>query len=136
MLTKKYKGFTLIELLVVIAIIGILSSIVLVSVNSARDKAKDAAVKSNVEGTRVAAELYYDSHGSSYADVCTSPDFVRIQAAVQAQNATWICGSSTTVGYCASGSLVAPAGVWCADSSGYAGSSKPTCTASTGSACQ
>ncbi len=51
---KKNKGFTLIELLVVIAIIGILSSVVLASLNSARTKAKKAAFKSEVSAVQPA----------------------------------------------------------------------------------
>lgn len=64
------KGFTLIELLVVIAIIGILSSVVLASLNSARAKGGDAAVKGNVSGIRAQAELVYDSASpNSYGNV-------------------------------------------------------------------
>ncbi len=54
------KGFTLIELLVVIAIIGILSSVVLASLNSARQKGADAAIKSDLSGARAQAEIYRD----------------------------------------------------------------------------
>ncbi len=61
MLTKKQKGFTLIELLVVIAIIGILATIVLVSLNTARVKARDARRESDIRQIGLALEMYYDS---------------------------------------------------------------------------
>ena len=70
---KKYTkkgGFTLIELLVVIAIIGILSSVVLVSLNSARQKGKDARVISDVQQIRTALESGYN--GSAYPDLNAS----------------------------------------------------------------
>jgi len=64
MLKKSSAGFTLIELLVVISIIGLLSSIVLTSVNSARAKARDARRKSDLHTIQTALELYYDKYGT------------------------------------------------------------------------
>lgn len=57
------KGFTLIELLVVIAIIGILSSVVLASLNTARAKARDAKRMQDTVQIRTALELYYNDFG-------------------------------------------------------------------------
>lgn len=58
------RGFTLIELLVVISIIGILSSVVLASLNSARALARDAVRKNDLAQIRTALLLYKDRHGN------------------------------------------------------------------------
>ena len=60
---KAKKGFTLIELLVVIAIIGLLSSIVLVSLGPARQKARDAKRQSDIRQINLAMEMCYDDSG-------------------------------------------------------------------------
>ncbi len=64
MKTSYKRGFTLIELLVVIAIIGILSSIVLASLNSARKKGRDARRVSDIKQIQLALELYYDANSN------------------------------------------------------------------------
>lgn len=91
-------GFTLIELLVVIAIIGVLSSVVLASLNTARNKGTDASIKSNLSEARAQAELYYDANGNSYAGVCgtTAANGVKtINAAIVAARQAY--DGSTTV---------------------------------------
>lgn len=55
----KKQGFTLIELLVVIAIIGLLSTLAIVALGSARERARDAKRVSDLRQVQTALELYY-----------------------------------------------------------------------------
>ncbi len=120
---RKYqKGFTLIELLVVIAIIGILSSVVLASLNSARAKGANAAVKSELASMRAQGELYYSSQTpNSYTGLCGDTTFANMFA-----NATSTGGGAgmciaTANDWSASAPLKVAEGsdtYWCAGSSG------------------
>ena len=129
---KKYnKGFTLIELLVVIAIIGILASIVLVSLNTARQKGKDASASGSISSFRGQAEIAFDTAGD-YSGVCTSGVNLLNAASVQAGGpAVWngtgtvkVFCNPTTTAYAASVILLSGATAtteFCVDSTGFAG---------------
>ena len=76
---SKHNGFTLIELLVVVGIIGLLSGIALVSLNSARTKARDGKRMADIESIRSALEMYKadkDFYPSNLSDLTIVPFYI------------------------------------------------------------
>jgi prepilin-type N-terminal cleavage/methylation domain-containing protein len=138
---KKKKGFTLIELLVVIAIIGILATIVIVNVNTARNKANDVAIKAALDQVRAQAELYYDGTGNGfYTGLSTTipSDMVSIGTSITSNGGSGYAAYATSGTYCAKATLkTAGAGAWCVDSTGYVGTTSATyCVSIASSTCK
>ncbi len=134
-MTNKFnRGFTLIELLVVIAIIGILSSVVLASLNTARGKGSDTAAKSTLSGMRGQAEIYYDTNGN-YTAVCGDPNVIRAVAYARSTEGITPAWATTADNLVTSGCTNAsgtyvmwvnlakgstPTNYWCVDNTGAA----------------
>lgn len=132
---KNKRGFTLIELLVVIAIIGILSAVVLASLNTARDRSQDAAIQSDLNGIRTQAAIYFDDNDNygtnlAFESNCAATDNLFSDATVARAVQAADTANGTTLGvtcnvdadgtaYAASAALVAQVGAyWCVDSLG------------------
>ncbi len=92
--TKNNLGFTLIELLVVVAIIGILASVVLASLNTARAKARDASRITSIRQIQTALELYFNANGS----YPSSPDLDIVTALTTPLTPTHIPNITNTTG--------------------------------------
>lgn len=134
MYKNRSQGFTLIELLVVIAIIGILSAVVLASLNTARTKGADAAIQSDLATIQTQAEIYYGDNSNAYGVVtavpndCTKNLFAEstITKAINGiksanGNNNPMCNSNQTQ-YAIAVGLMSKAGrYWCVDSTGFGG---------------
>ena len=141
--TNLKKGFTLIELLVVVAIIGILASVVLASLNTARSKGSDAAIKANLDNMRAQAAIDYDTptigNSTNYGTAglttvttnytCTpatgtligDPTFcsgIATAANNSSSSAYLNVLAGTTPSWVAAANTKAVTGSWCVDSSG------------------
>lgn len=119
---NKQTGFTLIELLVVIGIIAVLTSISIVSYNTAAKKARDAKRLGDIKDIQNALEQYYAICGNSYptpvsnrinAIICTNPSAgIMVTVPFDPQNTPYSCPTTlcTRNAYrlCAGGIEVGP----------------------------
>lgn len=130
MYLKNSRGFTLIELLVVVAIIGMLTTVVLASLSTAKNRGANSGVKSNLVNIRAQAQLVNSNNGGSYktpTDICTGDINITrmLDAASQAGagNTTSEVCNSFDAAWAVSVPLKLQEGsntFWCIDSAGNA----------------
>lgn len=110
-----------VPLLIAVAIAGILSSVVLVSLNTARQKGADASIKANISTTRALAEIAYDRDNNSYEKICTDASiFQKLKETESMSGLKSTCNASVSA-YAIYSPLkmsTAPATGWCVDSTG------------------
>jgi len=87
---KNQQGFTLIELLVVIAIIGLLLTLSILALNTARARARDAKRVADVKQIQTALEMYYNDVGSYPAAASVTPG-----VAIASTNGTFLAAVPT-----------------------------------------
>ena len=121
---KLNKGFTLIELLVVIAVIGILSSIVLISLSGAQDAARDARAKASLSQLRSIAQMATVGDPGNYTGVCTEIQAAEAYDDLEDMAGDATCGSSAST-FCIQITGLSDGSTWCADTERVASG---TCT--------
>ena len=129
---SKKRGFTLMELLVVVAIIGILAAIVMVSLNTARNKGKNGAVKAQMAQLRSAAEMFSEDNSGSFTGWCADGETAKISAGVvNSGGASFSCNESSSAWAAEAALAGTAAGYWCVDSSGASKAEAATMAAAT-----
>jgi len=136
MLEMRRSGFTLIELLVVIAIIGILSSIAIVYLSDARTKANDAKVSSNI--TTASTQIELDRANGMTDATALAADVTTIKGKLgvaPCTAASWNETNDAAYANIAWYSSLCSSGTFCADSSGFRGTTTKSFTGDTSGKC-
>lgn len=137
------RGFTLLELLMVITVIGLLASILLVLLNQARLKGRDASIKTHLTEIRTQMEIYFSSNNHYgpgmalddcptlagptifYTDITLRKLFAKVAdqlTAGQTANCAALPAFPDNAGtWAVSAPLQAVTGYWCVDSTGVSG---------------
>jgi Tfp pilus assembly protein PilE len=119
-------GIIIAAILPALAILGILASVVLVSLNVARQKGQDAKIMSELNSIRASAELYYSTNNNSYSQTrsCSSGMFAdqNIQQLITGMSSKKVMCYAEGSSYSISSALSDSTKSYCVDNSGFGGS--------------